>query len=374
MSDDSTIVLRATPPGEGGIHSVWVIGPQARNFLEKAFRGKILDTGISLGQIHWNREIVDDAMLCKLDSGALHGLTGFELFVHGSMAVVEKTLDLFEELGAVRRNSTESIRNVWRNSASPSVCEALDLLVQARTREAAAFFLAQSKGLLDDWKRQTEQFEKSGDVREVKERIQSLLKTAEWGLALGAPKQIAIAGRPNAGKSSLFNAWLGFERVIVSQVEGTTRDPVRERASLGGYPIELIDTAGLRATDDELEGLSGDRARSALSAADFLIWVHDGSRGMESSDLTFLRSYPKAKLLFLNKGDLTEHSKLAQQVQDFSCFRGSVNLDPNGAIAGLSAEAMRLMQLPRAIPLGAALFTRRQQELLLRHPEKFIEL
>jgi tRNA modification GTPase len=164
------------------------------------------------------------------------------------------------------------------------------LLTQAKTLRTAGILLDQMNGaftrevsaILDDFKL---------------DRLQQLASYASLGTHLTSSWRIAIAGQPNVGKSSLINALLGFERAVVSPIAGTTRDVVASNAAFEGWPIELLDTAGLRDSTDELESLGIERARSVLQSVDLVIWVQDTTQPFRDSE------WPNS-LLVANKCDL----------------------------------------------------------------------
>ena len=145
-----------------------------------------------------------------------------------------------------------------------------------------------------------------GDLRRAEVALDALLKSFERGKLMSAGIPAAIVGRPNAGKSTLLNALLGYERAIVTDVPGTTRDTIEEKLRLGSLLLRLTDTAGIRETEDAVERLGVERSRLAMEQAELVIDVLDGSTAPDAEDLALLREAercPKA-VLVLSKSDL----------------------------------------------------------------------
>ena len=162
------------------------------------------------------------------------------------------------------------------------------------------------------------------------------LETAEQGRILREGLRLVIAGRPNAGKSSLLNRLLGFERAIVSPEPGTTRDTVEEVVNLGGYPVRFVDTAGLREGGDPLERLGIDRTSEALAAADMVIEVVAANEAPETTTRVSIPEGIHHHLLVLNKSDLGDHPGWqGQRGLRLSCLTGE-GLDD--LVAALRAE------------------------------------
>ena len=196
--------------------------------------------------------------------------------------------------------------------------------------------------------------------------LEKLLGTFQRGKLLNAGIPIAIVGRPNAGKSSLLNALLGYERAIVTAVPGTTRDTIEERLRLGGLCLRLIDTAGIRETEDEVERLGVQRSRAALEGAELVIAVVDGSRACTEEDAAILRAAEKAGkgLVVLSKQDLSaavEHIETSLPVIPVSSVTGE-------GLDALEKAIAALFPLPE-VPAGEILTNARQAEALSRAAE-----
>ena len=203
-------------------------------------------------------------------------------------------------------------------------------------------------------------------LRKSLEELERLLKSFQRGKLMNAGIPTAIVGRPNAGKSSLLNALLGYERAIVTAVPGTTRDTIEERLHLGGLCLRLTDTAGIRETEDGVERLGVQRSRAALEGAELVIAVVDGSRDYTGEDREILRAAERARhgLVVLSKRDLSaavEHVETSLPVIPLSSVTGE-------GLDRLEAAIAALFPLPQT-PAGEILTNARQAEAVGRAAE-----
>ncbi|HEY0035841.1 MAG TPA: GTPase, partial [Longimicrobium sp.] len=168
-------------------------------------------------------------------------------------------------------------------------------------------------------------------ARDVIARVDALLATAPEGELLREGALTVLAGRPNSGKSSLFNALLGTERSIVTDIPGTTRDALESSVSIDGYPFRLVDTAGLRETVDTVEGMGIEVARRYLAAADLVLFCVEAGREMEEDEAAFVDSVDPARLVLLRT----------------KCDRyGGAAVDASGAIRAVAVSAVTGDGLP----------------------------
>ncbi|VTT97336.1 trna modification gtpase : Small GTP-binding protein domain protein OS=Singulisphaera acidiphila (strain ATCC BAA-1392 / DSM 18658 / VKM B-2454 / MOB10) GN=Sinac_6522 PE=4 SV=1: TrmE_N: MMR_HSR1 [Gemmataceae bacterium] len=244
-----------TPKGVGAIATVEVSGPRAWELARTLFRpaGKPLPDAPELHRFWFGTlgEGAGDEVVL-----AVAGESTVEVHCHGGRRVVRWVIDQFLAHGCAEREPTRSV-------------SVLDLLVRAPTLRTAGILLDQLHGTFDSAVRR---ILASPDLAGLPE----LARFASVGRHLVTPWKVVIAGPPNVGKSSLVNALAGYQRTVVSDVAGTTRDAVRVQLAFDGWPVELTDTAGLRdAVGLEAEGI--ERGRRVLSEADVVVWVMDGT-------------------------------------------------------------------------------------------------
>ncbi len=266
---------------------------------------------------------------------APHSYTGedtVEFHCHGSPAVLAAGLEALYLAGARPAKRGEFTKRAFLNGhLDLTQAEAVIDLIEADTADAAANAAGQVGGVLqkklgpiyDTLTNVCSHFhavldypdEDIGDfglanyydtLRATAKQLHSLLSTYNQGRILKSGVSAAIVGKPNAGKSSLLNALAGFERVIVTDIPGTTRDTVEETVLLGTTKLRLIDTAGIRDTDDRIEAMGVERSRKALESADLVIFVCDGSQKLDAQDeaiMDLCMDAPNA-IALLNKSDL----------------------------------------------------------------------
>mgnify|MGYP001036396258 CR=1 FL=1 len=335
MSHTDTIVAAATPPGRGGVAIVRVSGPRVRSIA-----AEILGDLPQPRRATFTRFL--DASGEALDAGialffpAPHSYTGedvLELHGHGGPVIVEALVSRALELGARRANPGEFTQRAFLNDKLDlAQAEAVADLIDAGSREAARAamrslqgeFSAMVHGLTEaviDLRTYVEAAidfpEEEIDFladRELTDRLQALLdrfdaveQSAKQGRLLRDGMSVVIAGRPNAGKSSLLNRLAGYDAAIVTPIPGTTRDIVRELIDIDGMPLHVLDTAGLREAGDVVEEEGIRRARAEMSRADRVLFVIDAAA--DPAATAFLEERPHLPpdvpvTLVFNKCDL----------------------------------------------------------------------
>jgi tRNA modification GTPase len=238
----------------------------------------------------WGDDPGEDVVLCVLDEQTI------EIHCHGGEAAAARVLEDCARAGCRRATWTE----MMRVASGRLRAELAETLAQTTTLRTAGLVLEQSNGLL---RRELESIESEGDLKSLRERIEALLRWADFGIHLTRPWNVVLAGRPNVGKSSLINALLGYTRSIVFDQPGTTRDVVTATTAIDGWPIEFADTAGLRDESEPLEAAGILRARSALARADLAIVLVDISVPVSEEDRTLLADWPQA-IVVAHKCDL----------------------------------------------------------------------
>jgi tRNA modification GTPase len=336
-----TIAAIATPPGEGGIGIVRLSGPHA---LDVAFRVFSALSGndprqLASHTLHYGHvvdpdtgAVVDEAILLLMRGPRSYTREDVvELHGHGGRAPLQAILNAVLRHGARPALPGEFTRRAFLNGRIDlTQAEAVLEVVRAKTEAGLRAAMRQLRGGLSgpvqglraellsvlatleasvDFPEEGLEFpgvdELEKRIYRIEEGLQALIQKASDGRLLREGATVVIAGRPNAGKSSLLNALLGRERAIVSAVPGTTRDTVEEEIQIRGVPVRLIDTAGLRqgAQDPvEVEGLR--RTRGALERADLTIVVVDGSNSITPLDLQAWSESRPPRILAVSKSDL----------------------------------------------------------------------
>ncbi len=340
-----TIAAIATPRGTGGIAIIKISGkdavavaagclsPRGARKLSRA-RGYSVFFDRVVSPV--SGETIDETIVLLMRSPRSYtGEDVVELQCHGGELVAEKVLDAVLSRGARMAEPGEFTRRAFLNGKiTLDEAEAVLDVVLARTdralrqaflrlegklgksvlgwRDKIAAVLAMVQGALDfpdDITLRDEDVVPA--LEEVTAEIDSMLKDGVLGLALTAGVELALVGRPNAGKSSLFNALLGEDRAIVTEVPGTTRDLLRERVQWAGIPVVLVDTAGLRETREIVEAIGVERARKAAEESWVALYVVDASRPLTGEDWYWLERWRDRRVVVvLNKADIApEHVK-----------------------------------------------------------------
>jgi tRNA modification GTPase len=300
-----------TGPGRAAVAIIAVEGPAAAPLLDAAWISPHGRQAVSLvpGDLAFGRlqgPLAEELVLRRLDDER------FELHAHGGHAVVQAVLDRLAHAGA----AIESPRD-WlaRREPDPLLADAWEDLARATTLRAAEHLLAQARGALRDAFASIERHLATGQFSSARSEIDLLLARAPFGLHLVTPWRVALVGPPNAGKSSLLNALAGFERALVDPAPGTTRDVVRFDTAFAGLPVELLDTAGDRATDEEIEAAGIAAGRSAAATADLVLVLVDTSVTGTAAPFPRLAAWPTA-LVVPTKADAAREATLAALHRD----------------------------------------------------------
>lgn len=331
-----TIAAVATPAGFGGIGVIRLSGSESIPLVRRLFvhgdESTLTPNQASLHQIV-NPEtghLVDEAIVTFFQ--APHSFTGedvVEISGHGSPVVLAEVLRLLISLGASPAEPGEfSLRAFFNGRMDLAQAEAIKDLIHAQTTYQAQLAARQLRGELSRQLKPIKEglvnlivhFESavefveddldpldaarfSGELDSMIESISRLAGSYRIGRVIRSGFKLALIGRPNVGKSSVFNSLLGRDRAIVTSIPGTTRDAVTEALAIRGIPVELVDTAGIRETVDLVEQLGVERTRSAVSEADLVVAVLDASVDSIEEDLLLIDQLP-VHLYVLNKCDL----------------------------------------------------------------------
>jgi len=302
-SADNTYVSVLTPPGRGAVATVAVDGPMALQAVASCFEplsGRPLQS--------YARGSIVVGMFCS-ESGSAEelvvGLVGqnrIEVHCHGGRAAVQAVVRALVSAGCTERTWREHLAT---QHAGTIETEAWIALASATTERTGGILLDQARGALRREIESTIGLLQGGKTHKAQAKIQSLLDRGRIGLHLTKPWRIVIAGQPNVGKSSLINALVGYQRSIVFDQPGTTRDVLSARTALDGWPIELIDTAGLRKSDDPLEAAGISKAQETLATADLILIVYEAAAPWTQQNATLHNLIaPYDHLVIFNKCDL----------------------------------------------------------------------
>lgn len=353
MSGAKAIVL--TPPGRGAIAVLRVEGARAGDIVARvaiASPGRRLEQ-LAVGQIAVARlgsPNGEEIVVARVEKAA------WELCCHGGAAAVEAALAQLESVGAARQPANSS-----RLAKGGDLIrdEALAALPSAPTLRTAAHLLDQQQGALSRALQTLAGQLKAGQRDLALQGVDDLLGTAPLGFHLTRPWSVTLLGRPNVGKSSLLNALAGYARAITHAEPGTTRDVLVLRTALDGWPCEISDTAGQRASDDSLERQGAQLGRAAAGNSDLVLLVSDRAHPWSHDDAGLAEQYPQA-LVVHNKSDLPAAGDRTPRPPGVvvSAARGA------GIVELSSAIVARL--LPSVPPLGSAIvFTPRQISALI---------
>jgi tRNA modification GTPase len=325
-----TIVAPATPVSRSALAIVRIDGPRSTEILTSLGGIEVEPRTAVLTHLRHNSEMLDECIAIRY--AAPHSFTGndlVELTLHGSAVVVERVIRAAIELGARLAEPGEFTERAVLNGKLDLVqAESIADLINARTALQADLSLANLEGELSrrasairqsllhvisrleaalDFSEEGYQFISPSDARAVIERaasdVKAMLDTYRRGQATRSGLNAVILGRPNAGKSTLLNRLVGSDRAIVTPIPGTTRDIVRETIEIGGLPVTLADTAGLRDSEDAVESIGIERARRAAEAAEVVLYLIDASAGIAAEDRQELERLPEAWVIY-TKTDL----------------------------------------------------------------------
>ena len=342
MYSDDTIAAISTPPGRGGIGVVRLSGPESLAIASSFFRSESSSPPGAPNRAQFGRvfdpataDLVDEVILTYFKSP--HSYTGediVEISCHGSPIILARVLGIAIEKGArVAEPGEFTFRAFLNKRIDLAQAQAVRDVINAQTQYQARVATRQLEGelslritpLKDALVEIIVHLESSVEFVEddispeaasshlarlsgLIGELTSIANSFKFGRYVKEGFDLAIVGRPNVGKSSVFNRLIGVDRAIVTELPGTTRDALYESTSISGVPVRLIDTAGIRETTDLVESIGITRTRSAIADADICLLVLDASFRMGRDDLELIDSVPEAnRIIALNKTDLPNH-------------------------------------------------------------------
>jgi tRNA modification GTPase len=349
----TTVAAAATPPGTGAVSMIRISGPQAIEVADHASDGRVTSQSPRIARHCSIRSssghVIDDGLITVFPGpNSYTGEDTVEFTGHGGIVATREVLERILECGAQPAGPGEFTKRAFLNGKLDlTQAEGVMDVISAQTRLALRAAHSQLEGTLG--KRTTEARDnlletiahleawidfpeedidpQTGEifrtrVRSVLNTVDALLATADQGRILREGVRTVIYGEPNVGKSSLLNRLLGYERAIVSNIAGTTRDTIEETINMDGIPLKIIDTAGVREANDTIEAEGIQRTVRQIETADLLLEIVDASTPKNISRIVL---DPNTKhLLILNKTDLGEHPTWAgaNNALRLSCLSG----------------------------------------------------
>ncbi|HEH2673311.1 TPA: tRNA uridine-5-carboxymethylaminomethyl(34) synthesis GTPase MnmE [Staphylococcus aureus] len=341
--DLDTITSISTPMGEGAIGIVRLSGPQAVEIADKLYKGKHLLNDVPSHTINYghiidpeSKEVIEEVMVSVLRAPKTFTREDIiEINCHGGILTINRVLELTMTYGARMAEPGEFTKRAFLNGRIDlSQAEAVMDFIRSKTDRASKVAMNQIEGRLSDLIKKQRQsileilaqvevnidYPEYDDVedatteflleqsKEIKQEINRLLDTGAQGKIMREGLSTVIVGKPNVGKSSMLNNLVQDNKAIVTEVAGTTRDVLEEYVNVRGVPLRLVDTAGIRETEDIVEKIGVERSRKALSQADLILFVLNNNEALTQEDYTLYEVVKNEDVIVIvNKMDLEQN-------------------------------------------------------------------
>ena len=361
--DFDTITSISTPMGEGAIGIVRLSGPQAIEIGDILYKGKKKLSEVETHTINYGHiidpetnETVEEVMVSVLRAPKTFTLEDIiEINCHGGILTINRILELTMTYGARMAEPGEYTKRAFLNGRIDlSQAEAVMDFIRSKTDRASKVAMNQIEGRLSDLIKKQRQsileilaqvevnidYPEYDDVEDattdflleqskrIKEEINQLLETGAQGKIMREGLSTVIVGRPNVGKSSMLNNLIQDNKAIVTEVAGTTRDVLEEYVNVRGVPLRLVDTAGIRDTEDIVEKIGVERSRKALSEADLILFVLNNNEPLTEDDQTLFEVIKNEDVIvIINKTDLEQRldvSELREMIGDMPLIQTSM--------------------------------------------------
>lgn len=398
--NEKTAAAIATPNAPGGIGIIRISGPEALQITDRVFRAvdgsKITDSKgyrAHFGDVIYNNEKIDEAVC--LVFRAPHSYTGedvAEINCHGGLFVTKQILRAVIEAGAEPAGPGEFTKRAFLNGKMDLAgSESVMALISASGKQAAAAALNTLEGNLskkinaccdriigvcaslaawvdypDEDIEETETSEMTEVFSSVKAELEDIIRRYDCGKAVTEGVDAVIVGKPNVGKSTVMNLLSGYQRSIVTDIAGTTRDVVEEKITIGDIVLKIADTAGIHDTENVVENIGVDLARKRLNRAELVLAVFDGSSPLSAEDSTIIEQCrEKKKIALLNKADLPRIADRAVIEKDFDRVVEISALTGEGA-PELERALSEILMTDEFDPAAACLTGERQRNCCIR--------
>ena len=361
--DFDTITSISTPMGEGAIGIVRLSGPQAIEIGDILYKGKKKLSEVETHTINYghiidpeSKEVVEEVMVSVLRAPKTFTREDIiEINCHGGILTINRILELTMTYGARMAEPGEYTKRAFLNGRIDlSQAEAVMDFIRSKTDRASKVAMNQIEGRLSDLIKKQRQsileilaqvevnidYPEYDDVEDattdflleqskrIKEEINQLLETGAQGKIMREGLSTVIVGRPNVGKSSMLNNLIQDNKAIVTEVAGTTRDVLEEYVNVRGVPLRLVDTAGIRDTEDIVEKIGVERSRKALSEADLILFVLNNNEPLTEDDQTLFEVIKNEDVIvIINKTDLEQRldvSELREMIGDMPLIQTSM--------------------------------------------------
>ncbi len=352
---EDTIAAIATSVGVSAINIIKVSGSKAIEVVNSIFKGKDLTKvkgfTINYGFIMDNEETIDEVLVSVFHSPKSYtGEDVVEINSHGGIACTNKILELLLTHGCRLAEPGEFIKRAFLNGKKDLIeAESISDLIEAKNESSRKMGIKGATGEISrliknlrdkllniianievniDYPEYEDAIVYTNElldtsIKEIQDELQKILKQSNIGKMIKDGIKVGIIGKPNVGKSSLLNKLLDEEKAIVTDIEGTTRDIVEGKIILNGITLNLIDTAGIRETDNIVEQIGVEKSKKIIEEADLIIAIFDGSRHLTEEDEEIIKSLQDKKVIALvNKNDLEQKIEI-EKLKDFNIIKTS---------------------------------------------------
>lgn len=378
MPVDDAIAAITTPIGEGGVGIIRISGGEIKEilapFLNSRFNWQVRYVHFTPIYDPQTKQVLDEACVIYFKGPASYtGEDVVEIQCHSSPYILQQILSRLIQEGCRLAEKGEFTKRAFMNGKMDlTQAEAVIDVIQADSAQAHQVSLGHVKGQLYEKITQVksalmpllEQLEGAIDfpdevpaipretlrhqLRTVHQDLDQIQQVQDWGAWVKSGVTCMLLGPPNVGKSSLFNRLSGEDKAIVTPHPGTTRDVLDVTLQLGGFNVHILDTAGMRDSDQEIEQMGINRAKERLSKVDILLWVLDQSQPFSEADMKIAATLPKMPMIIIkNKADLGDQLTLPDEYSSFSCCRVSAKTK-----VGLSAVKEEILSFIQAQVTG----------------------